>query len=459
MKNLIFLILLLFSLNSVATELTSLTKNCINEYNKTSKVKLDSTNLNLAYIPAGSNWRMIVGHNVIVPITSFKNSTKYSNGISSNNIPDYFVQNGLEGKVDKFTKKIGTVIESNEIISKSENSIVFGRLENVQNSIINGNTYFVPIDKNKNGRIDYSESIYGNLNDFLRGVWVGKYPSELTDDIYIVSDKIPTANETMFLTWLMNDGKNLLNSNGYSDIMSSEKNSNISFLTPATEIDSPYQYRNIFETKGMEYLIIITFFLLLIPFWYLLNKKSKETKLVALTYNSLKIPRGIFYAQNHTWTYLDKIGIAKVGIDDLIARIVGDVEVKFLKMSGEFIHKGELVAELVQQNKSLKIYSPISGEIMKINSSLDENNLLNTEPYDGGWLLKIEPNDWMHDIYKYKFLENSKYWIRTEFERFKNFVSNQSLVLQDGGELTDNVLEKSSNEIWKEFENKFMNID
>jgi len=454
MKNLIFLIFLLFSLNCAA-ELTPLTKKFVNEYNKTATVKLDNTNLNLVYAVDGSIWRMIVGHNVIVPITSSKNYKTYPNGISPNNISEYFVENGLENKVNTFTKKTGTVIESNEIISKSENAIVFCRLENIQNSIINGNIYLVPIDKNQNNKIDYVENIYGNLNDLLRGVWIGKYPNELIDNIYVVSNKIPNENEAIFLTWLMTDGKKILNTNGYSDIINSEREKNIAYLNP--KLDDQYQYHNIYETKGIEYVAIVFFFLLLIIFWYFLNKTSKETKLIPLTYNSLKIPQGIFYAQNHTWTYLDKIGIAKIGIDDLIAHIIGDVEVRFLKNSGEFIHKGELFAELVQQNKSLKIYSPISGEIMKVNYSLDDN-VLNNEPYDRGWLLKIEPNDWLNDIYKYKFLENSKFWIRTEFERFKTFILNQSLVLQDGGELTDKVLEKSSLEIWKEFENKFMNI-
>jgi len=266
MKKIIFLILILFTLNSFATELNSLTKNYINEYNKTAKVKLDSTSLNLAYIP-GSKWRMVIGHNVIVPITSFKNSKNYLNGFSAKNVPDYFVESGVEEKVDKFTNKIGTVIESNEIINKSENSIVFSRLENVQNSILDKNISFIPIDKNQNGKIDYFENIYGNLDDFLRGVWIGKYPNELTDNIYIVSDKKPNENESMFLTWLMNDGKHLLNANGYTDIITSEKNTNLTFLSP-TEIEPQYKYNNIFETKGIEYVIIISFFLLLVPFWY-----------------------------------------------------------------------------------------------------------------------------------------------------------------------------------------------
>ena len=456
MKNLIILIFLLFSLNSFG-ESTKLTKNCISEYNKTSSIKLDSTNLNFTYTP-NANWQMIIGHNVIVPVTSSKKS--FPNGVSSKNFTQYYVEKGLEDKVNNFTKNTGTVIEQSEINSKLETDIVFCRLEDIQNLIIDGSVTLIPIDKNQNGKIDSFENIYGNLDNFLRGVWVGKYPSELTDNIYAVSAKKPNENESVFLTWVMNS--NALNSNGYSNIISSEKNTNLAILAPEV-IEPQYKYKNIFETKGSEYVAIIFFFLLLIPFWFFLNKpvsEKKEVKLVFLP-ESLKSPKGFFYAENHTWTHLDKLGVAKVGLDDFIARIVGEVDVKFFKKPGESIHKGELVAELVQQNKSLKVYSPISGDILKVNSSLDENNLLNIDPYDGGWLLSVTPNDWIHDIYKYKFLDNSTYWLKSEFAKFKDFIStqSQSLVLQDGGELQKDIFEKSSDEIWKEFENKFMTIE
>lgn len=35
----------------------------------------------------------------------------------------------------------------------------------------------------------------------------------------------------------------------------------------------PFSYYNLFETKGMEYIVTIVFFILLIPFWLILNKK------------------------------------------------------------------------------------------------------------------------------------------------------------------------------------------
>lgn len=39
-----------------------------------------------------------------------------------------------------------------------------------------------------------------------------------------------------------------------------------------------FSYHNIFETKGLEYLAIVVFFAILIPFWMILNKQVKISK-------------------------------------------------------------------------------------------------------------------------------------------------------------------------------------
>jgi glycine cleavage system H protein len=74
-----------------------------------------------------------------------------------------------------------------------------------------------------------------------------------------------------------------------------------------------FSYTNIFETKGIEYIIVIIFLALLIPFWILLNKKVQITRQIKkvlgfLTANVLKIPQGVYHSKNHTWAFLEKNG-------------------------------------------------------------------------------------------------------------------------------------------------------
>jgi glycine cleavage system H protein len=225
-----------------------------------------------------------------------------------------------------------------------------------------------------------------------------------------------------------------------------------------------FTYNNIFESKGIEYIAIICFLVILIPFWYFLNKGTKTNVKIALsilTANILKIPQGIFYSKNHTWTHLEKMGIAKVGIDDLIPHIIGNVQIKMIKKPGEIINKDEVLVELIYNNKSLKIHSPISGEIMDIHEDLSAN-VLNEDPYDKGWLAKILPSNWVNETNLYYLSHDATNWLNEELKRFKDFLAvkysepSEQLILQDGGELKNKVLSELPNEICQDFQREFL---
>ncbi len=232
-----------------------------------------------------------------------------------------------------------------------------------------------------------------------------------------------------------------------------------------------FTYQNIFDTKGIEYLAIIAFFAILIPFWLLLNRQiriSKEIQktLRTLTANALRIPQGVFFNKDHTWTHLDKGGLARVGMDDFLLHLTGNVTVKRLKKPGEEVQKGDFIAEIEHEGKSLKIHSPISGEIVENNQLLTENpGLLNEDPYLKGWMYKIKPSRWIAETNSFYLAEEATNWSAKEVERFKDFLASSvkkytedpsHLVLQDGGELIDHPLSELPPEVWQDFERSFL---
>jgi len=233
-----------------------------------------------------------------------------------------------------------------------------------------------------------------------------------------------------------------------------------------------FSYVNIFDTKGIEYLVIIAFLLLLIPFWLILNKQAKLNKqmkkvLGILNAKSLNIPQGLFYNTSHTWTFLEKSGMAKVGLDDLLLHIVGEVKITPLKMNGETVTKGELIAQMEQNGKNLRVYSPISGKIIQTNPIIKNNSdILNEDPYGKGWLYSIKPSSWISDTYSYYLAEDASEWLAAELTRYKDFLAVKAnnyseepslAVLQDGGELIDHSLEAFPDELWQDFQQEFLN--
>jgi glycine cleavage system H protein len=232
-----------------------------------------------------------------------------------------------------------------------------------------------------------------------------------------------------------------------------------------------FTYTNIFETKGIEYLAILSFFAILIPFWLLLNRKSGITKkfqeaIGILSASVLRVPQGLFYSKNHTWTHLEKSGEAKVGLDDLLLHITGEVKFSKLKNPGETINKGDLMAEIDQNGRLLNIFSPISGKIVNTNSSLNLNSeMVTTDPYGIGWIYKIKPSDWKTETKACYLAEEATSWSKRELDRFKDFLAESiikyspetsGLILQDGGELRDNILSEMPDEVWKDFQKSFL---
>jgi len=235
-----------------------------------------------------------------------------------------------------------------------------------------------------------------------------------------------------------------------------------------------FSYSDIFATKGIEYLIIITFLVLLVPFWMILDKqvelKSKIQKALGfLSAGILNIPQGLFYSKNHTWMFMEKSGTAKVGLDDLLLHITGVVKFNHLKTPGEMISKGDLLTEIDQDGKLLRILSPVSGKIIAANVSISEiPGILNDDPYGKGWIYKIKPSNWIAEVKSCYFAEDATIWSSDELERFKDFLAvsmkNHSpepsmVILQDGGELCDHSLSTLPNEIWRDFEAEFLNLN
>jgi len=232
-----------------------------------------------------------------------------------------------------------------------------------------------------------------------------------------------------------------------------------------------FSYYNIFQTKGIEYIIIIAFLLMLIPFWMVINRKSKVVETIrqalqVLTLDMLKIPSGIFFNRKHTWTYLERSGKAQVGLDDLLLHLAGDVSFTQLHDPGEFIRKGEVMAELEQGDKVLKVYAPISGRISEVNPILDSRPaVIADDPYTQGWIYRMEPSNWQAETDTYLWGKETRVWFRKELDRFKDFLMvsaarnmpETSLVtLQEGGELIDHTLSTLPVEVWEDFQKEFL---
>ncbi|MBT4033423.1 MAG: hypothetical protein HOB84_01640 [Candidatus Marinimicrobia bacterium] len=221
-------------------------------------------------------------------------------------------------------------------------------------------------------------------------------------------------------------------------------------------------YNDIFATKGIEYLLIISFFLVFVPFYAFL--KEVEGPLFSLA--KVRLPRGVFFDKTHTWAYLKTAGQVQIGIDDFLTALTGPVSLQLHKISGEEIQRGDHLATLMAEGKSLKVYSPVSGTLKSINKkALHKFSIRTSNEFTENWLFDMAPKRW--DVEKAMLIigEKAQQWIQQEQARLRDVLafaerkydlSAQPILLQEGGEIEDNVLETLSPEIWEEFQSEFI---
>ncbi|MFD3943471.1 glycine cleavage system protein GcvH [Streptomyces sp. NPDC058579] len=109
-------------------------------------------------------------------------------------------------------------------------------------------------------------------------------------------------------------------------------------------------------------------------------------------------PQQLRYSKEHEWLSDVVDGVATVGITEHAANALGDVVYVQLPEVGDTVTAGESCGELESTKSVSDLYAPVTGEIVEANQDVvDDPSLVNTAPFEGGWLFKVrlagEPDD------------------------------------------------------------------
>ena len=101
-------------------------------------------------------------------------------------------------------------------------------------------------------------------------------------------------------------------------------------------------------------------------------------------------PAELKYANSHEWARLESDGTVVVGITDHAQDALGDIVFIELPEIGAEVAAGAEVAVVESVKAASDIYSPIAGEVVEVNSGLeDQPELVNGSPYEDGWLFTV----------------------------------------------------------------------
>ena len=105
-------------------------------------------------------------------------------------------------------------------------------------------------------------------------------------------------------------------------------------------------------------------------------------------------PDHLHFSDSHEWVDATTPDAASIGISDHAQAELTDVVYLELPAIGRQVKKGEAFAVIESVKAANDIYSPVSGEIVDVNSALAESpEAVNQDPYGAGWMVKIRLSD------------------------------------------------------------------
>ena len=107
----------------------------------------------------------------------------------------------------------------------------------------------------------------------------------------------------------------------------------------------------------------------------------------------MKTPENVLYSKTHEWLRMEW-DVANVGITDFAQSELGDIVFLEIETVGETLAKDEVFGTIEAVKTVSDLLMPVSGTVLEVNPTLEENPaLVNTNPYDEGWLVKIQVTD------------------------------------------------------------------
>jgi glycine cleavage system H protein len=107
----------------------------------------------------------------------------------------------------------------------------------------------------------------------------------------------------------------------------------------------------------------------------------------------VNVPTELMYTREHEWVGVEG-KIATIGITDWAQSELGDVVFVELPAMGIEVKQGDAFGTIEAVKAVSDLYSPVSGKVIGVNSSLDDDPMqVNHDPYGSGWMIRVEMSD------------------------------------------------------------------
>ena len=163
----------------------------------------------------------------------------------------------------------------------------------------------------------------------------------------------------------------------------------------------------------------------------------------------------------HTWVRLTDDGHALIGMDDLAQSVIGTIDSVRLPRLLRRVEQGGVAWSVWHGDRMVPMVSPVTGRVIEKNEMVMNNpTLINTSPYNDGWLFKVRPSKMrpqLQNLFTGKAAHQWQDAARAQLSRL--FTGTPALMYQDGGVLLSNLADRCSEEEWNEVAKQFFLVN
>lgn len=107
----------------------------------------------------------------------------------------------------------------------------------------------------------------------------------------------------------------------------------------------------------------------------------------------MSVPADLKYTAEHEWIRVEGEQVV-VGVTEFAQGELGDVVFIEIETEGETLSKGETFGTIEAVKTVSDLYMPLDGEVLEVNPKLEDTpELVNSEPFEGGWMIRIKMTD------------------------------------------------------------------
>ena len=155
-----------------------------------------------------------------------------------------------------------------------------------------------------------------------------------------------------------------------------------------------------------------------------------------------------YFHPKHTWIQPETSGRTYVGIDSIVATVLGSIDAVSLPSPGQRIRRGENCCQVIQGSRAFSILSPVTGRVVEVNKDLKvfpDKAILDS--LGKGWLFCVEPDNLEEDLQYCRGGDSVFPWYLKELQWLDSVLADNlqrrhkqlGQTMYDGGELSRNL--------------------